>query len=51
MIASIPPGLIMIVGAVLVPFLPSRVRGAYMLALPLIGIWQLFSLDPAATAR
>ena len=48
MIASIPPGLIMIVGAVLVPFLPSRVRGAYMLALPLIGIWQLFSLDPGS---
>ena len=48
MIASIPPGLIMIIGAILVPFLPSRVRGAYMLALPLIGIWQLFSLDPGS---
>ncbi len=48
MIASIPPGLLMIIGAILVPFLPSRVRGAYMLALPLIGIWQLFSLDPGS---
>jgi len=45
MIASIPPGLIMILGAILVPFLPSRVRGAYMLALPILGLWQLLMLD------
>ena len=46
MIASLPPGLIMLVGAVIAPFLPGRARSVFMLALPLAGIWQLTQLDP-----
>ncbi len=45
MTAEFPPGLLLIVGAILVPFLKGHVRSAYMLALPLFGIWQLTMLD------
>ena len=44
MINSLPPGLILLIGAFLVPFLPGRVRSLFMLALPLLGIWQLTQL-------
>lgn len=46
MIAEFPPGLLMIVGAIFVPFVRGHLRSAYMLALPLLGIWQLVFLDP-----
>ncbi|MBT4672579.1 MAG: Na(+)/H(+) antiporter subunit D [Rhodospirillaceae bacterium] len=46
MIAEFPPGLLMIVGAIFVPFVRGHLRSAYMLALPLLGIWQLVLLDP-----
>ena len=36
-----PPGLLLIIGAVLVPLLPRVMRNAYMLALPIIGFWGL----------
>ncbi|MBK18402.1 MAG: Na(+)/H(+) antiporter subunit D [Rhodospirillaceae bacterium] len=39
-----PPGLLLIVGAILVPLLPHVVRNAYMLALPVIGFWGLLVL-------
>jgi multicomponent Na+:H+ antiporter subunit D len=45
MIDSLPPGLILILGAVVVPFLKGRVRPAYALALTLIGIAQLTMLE------
>ena len=46
MIAEFPPGLLLIVGALAVPFIKERLRSVYMLALPLLGIWQLTALEP-----
>ena len=40
------PGLILILGALPVPFLQGNLRSAYMLALPLIGLGFALSLDP-----
>ena len=45
MTAEFPPGLLLIVGAVFVPFLKGNLRSAYMLALPLLGILQLTMLE------
>ena len=42
------PGLILILGALPVPFLRGTVRSAYMLALPLIGLAFVFTLEPGA---
>ncbi len=39
-----PPGLLLIIGAILVPLLPRVVRNAYMLALPVLGFWGLLVL-------
>jgi len=39
-----PPGLLLILGAILVPLLPQIVRNGYMLALPVIGFWGLLML-------
>lgn len=38
------PGLILIIGALLVPLLRGRLRNAYMLALPIVALWQLIAL-------
>ena len=46
MIAEFPPGLLLIGGAVLVPFLKGNLRSAYTLVLPLLGILQLIMLEP-----
>jgi multicomponent Na+:H+ antiporter subunit D len=43
-----PPGLILVLGALLVPVLRGQVRNAYMLALPLVGIWGLTQIAPGA---
>ena len=48
MVAEFPPGLVLIIGAIIVPFLRGHLRSAYMLALPLFGIWQLAALDPGS---
>jgi multicomponent Na+:H+ antiporter subunit D len=40
-----PPGLILILGALLVPLLRGQLRNAYMLALPLAGIWGLMQIE------
>lgn len=45
MIDSLPPGLILIIGAAIAPFLRGNYRSAFMLALPLLGIWQLTQLE------
>ena len=45
MIDSLSPGLILILGALLVPFLPGKLRYVYMLALPVLAAIQLFSLE------
>jgi multicomponent Na+:H+ antiporter subunit D len=44
MTGEFPPGLLLILGAFIVPFLPSRVRGAFMLALPVITLIYLLGL-------
>ena len=44
MIDSFPPGLVLILGALLVPFLPGKLRYAYMLALPVLAGILLFTL-------
>ena len=44
MIEAVPPGLILIVGALVVPFLRGHLRAAFMLALPLLGFWQLLQI-------
>jgi multicomponent Na+:H+ antiporter subunit D len=44
MIGEMSPGLILVLGAVLVPFLKGQARAAWMLALPIIGLMQLLSL-------
>lgn len=41
MIWEIPPGLFLILGALLVPLLPGAWRKAYMTILPLAGLWAL----------
>ncbi|MEM0989583.1 MAG: Na(+)/H(+) antiporter subunit D [Pseudomonadota bacterium] len=49
MIGELSPGLILILGALLIPFLPARVRPIYSVILPLIGAWQAFHLQPGIT--
>ena len=51
MIANLPPGLILILGALLVPFLPGRLRQLPMLALPLLAGLQLYGLEPGNFAQ
>ncbi len=45
------PGLILIFGAALVPFLHGKARSVFMLALPLIGLILVFTLEPGAYAK
>ena len=44
MIASLPPGLILILGAVLVPLLRGRVQKTYLVALPVASLLQVLFL-------
>jgi len=48
MMTEFPPGLILILGAILTPFIKGNLRSAYMLLLPVLGIWQLTMLDAGA---
>ncbi len=43
---NLPPGIILIIGAALIPLLKGRVRAAYMLLLPLLGIANLAMIEP-----
>jgi multicomponent Na+:H+ antiporter subunit D len=45
MTSPVTPALVLLLGAFLVPVLPLRLRGVYMLALPLAGLWQTLALD------
>ena len=40
-LAYIPPGLYMILGALLIPFFRGNIRNAYMLVLPILGLFGL----------
>ena len=42
---GIPPGLILLIGAGFVPLLRGRARGAWLLALPVLGLLHLMALD------
>ena len=42
------PGLILILGALAVPCLGDRLRSIYMLALPLVGLALVFTLEPGS---
>jgi multicomponent Na+:H+ antiporter subunit D len=44
MTGELSPGLILIIGALLVPFLRGRLRAAYILALPIVAFLQLITL-------
>lgn len=44
MINTIPPSLIYIVGALAIPLLPGRLKNAYMLFLPLLGMFNLLNI-------
>ncbi|MEE2711769.1 MAG: Na(+)/H(+) antiporter subunit D [Planctomycetota bacterium] len=50
MIESFPPGTLLILGALLVPFMRGRLLAAYMLSLPVLGLAQVWALDPGTTA-
>ena len=39
-----PPGLLIILGALLVPLFRGNLRNAYMLALPIVGFWGLLQI-------
>ena len=49
LLGELSPGLILILGAILVPVLPRPIRQIYMLALPVLAFLQLLSLDATAT--
>lgn len=49
MIASLPPGLVLILGGLLLPLVPARLRGAAMLALPVLGLLQLIAMPENAS--
>jgi multicomponent Na+:H+ antiporter subunit D len=51
MISSLPPGLIIILGALVVPFLPGRFRYFYMMVLPALAAVQMFALEPGTYAQ
>ena len=42
---SLPPGLLLIIGGLLVPLVQGRARAALMLAVPVLGFLQLTQLD------
>jgi multicomponent Na+:H+ antiporter subunit D len=44
MIAELNPGLVLILGALLVPLLRGHLRSAFMLALPVVAFWHVLSL-------
>lgn len=46
MLWGIPPGLLLIAGTLVVPFLHGPWRKAYMTILPMAGLWALVQADP-----
>ena len=48
MIGSLPPGLVLILGALLAPLLRGRVQKAYLLLLPALGFYQMLALGEGA---
>ncbi len=48
MIASLPPGLLLIAGAVVIPFIPGVARPAWTVVLPIVGLWGVIALEPGS---
>jgi len=44
LLPMLPPGYIVMLGALLIPLLPRKAVGPYMLLLPIIGLYQVWSL-------
>jgi multicomponent Na+:H+ antiporter subunit D len=40
----LPPGALLVLGALAIPLLPRRVRPFYLVALPALGLWQVLAL-------
>ena len=51
MISSFPPGLILIFGALSLPFLGPRIRSVVTLALPLATLWLVWNLPNGTSAN
>jgi len=49
MIEALPPGLILILGALLIPLLPKRIQPTLTLILPALGLAQLLALEPGVS--
>lgn len=50
LLPTLPPGFIVMLGALLIPLLPRKAVGPYTLLLPLIGLYQLWSMPLGHTA-
>lgn len=50
MIEQLPPGMILFLGALLIPLLRGRVLQAYTLLLPVLGFLQVWALPPGHTS-
>ncbi len=48
MMNNLPPGLLLIAGALLVPFLPGRLKNWYVILLPAIAFWHISQLSSTA---
>jgi len=46
MIEALPPGLILILGALVIPFLPGRAKAVWTALLPVLGFLHLLTLEP-----
>ncbi len=49
LLMSLPPGLILVLGGLLVPLLPLNLRRVWMLALPALGLAQIWMLPETAS--
>lgn len=50
MIANLPPGMILLIGGLLLPLIPKVLRSPYMLALPVLGFVQLLMLPDGTSS-
>ncbi len=46
---NLSPGLILIIGAILVPFLPGRLKNWYVIILPALAFWHISQLNDSAS--
>ena len=51
LVPGLSPGLILILGALLLPFLPGKLRVIWMVLLPLLGLAQALGLNPGLSGQ